>query len=379
VNCGGKQHVFSRYKRLCPASWQAPGHESTVLISSALSMSKQNTAFSGAQSSAKHRSLSVFSGHGEAGAGGLVPYTTTRTGPQLLPDRPGCLSFSQSAARLARMKHHVRTAGRLMSETLGRDEGKYYAVFLTLTYRDAGAWDGTHLTAFFHRVRSWASRKGFRARYVWVAELQKRGAIHYHGVIWLPRGLKIPKADRRGWWVHGSTNVKAVKKNAVGYLMKYVSKGVDGRNFPKGARICGSAGLDAPAADEFHWWRLPRFVREAFPLGSRVLRAPGGGWYRRGGDGQIVHTDWGLHVISKVGNEKFTVLRQGAVRKSCQKYPVSDDVISRYWDVFYDDLHAQKLKPWEQCVDDIRANRFLSEQETDFDVTLPGWYAYQTR
>lgn len=342
-------------------------------------MSGQSNSIRPVLSSGAEWSAPVFLGDREAGAGGLVPYTTTRTG-ELLPDRPGCVSFSQKFSRLARMKHHVRTAGRLMSETLGRLSSRYYAVFLTLTYRDSYAWRGTHLTDFFHRLRSWAGRKAFRVRYVWVAEMQKRGAIHYHAVIWLPRGLKMPKADRRGWWPHGSTNVKAVRKNAVGYLMKYVSKGVGSQDFPKGARICGSAGLDAQASDEFHWWRLPRYVRQSCPMGSRAVRAPGGGWLVRGGDGVIITTDWGLHAISTVGDDRYTVLRQGAERRACPEFQVSDDLIARYWDVFYDNLHAYRLAPWEQVLEDIRKNPFLSEFEAPgVDLSLPGWSGLSVR
>jgi Protein of unknown function (DUF3296). len=35
-------------------------------------------------------------------------------------------------------------------------------------------------------------RRGHKLPYVWVAELQKRGALHYHVLLWLPRGLTLP-------------------------------------------------------------------------------------------------------------------------------------------------------------------------------------------
>lgn len=304
-------------------------------------------------------SADAFDGAGEARAVGLVPYTTTRTVVEL-PAPAGMIVVHHDVARLRRMKHHVRTAGRLTAETMARHGGSFRAVFLTLTYADGSSWSGSHLTAFFHRVRSWSARRGFRVRYVWVAELQKRGAIHYHAVIWLPAGVRLPRADSRGWWPHGMTNTKPVKRNAVGYLMKYVSKGCDSSfDFPKGARICGSAGLDEPAAHEFHWWRLPRYVRQRIVIGERARRAPGGGWLLP--SGEIVESDWGVHMICKVGLKRITVLREGATRKTairCGEYALPplpswrlevirlNQLITDKWVRARAELEASLASPW---------------------------------
>lgn len=165
---------------------------------------------------------------------------------------------------------------------MSRSGAKWRAVFVTLTYRPGVVWKPNHVRSFVDCVRKWGDRQGVKVGYLWVAEMQERGAVHYHAVIWIPSRLQLPRPDRRGWWPHGSTNVQTVKRNAVGYLMKYVSKGVGGGpDLPKGARVCGSGGLDDMARAEFHYWRLPRYVRENIVIGDRCARAVGGGWYSR--------------------------------------------------------------------------------------------------
>lgn len=232
--------------------------------------------------------------------GGLVPYSTTATGPSPAP-LVGAF-FDSDIARLKRMKHHVRTAARLIHETLGRARSSFHMAFITLTYKGGTDWEPEHISKFIKAAREWARRAGFGLRYCWVAELQKRGAVHYHCVFWIPRRVKFPKPDRRGWWPHGYSNTKGVKKSATGYLMKYVSKG-DMGNFPKGCRVCASGGLDKPAADEFHYWRLPRYVRESIALGDRCKRCPGGGWLSRA-TGEIFRTDWRLMGLARVKRGK---------------------------------------------------------------------------
>lgn len=172
-------------------------------------------------------------------------------------------------------------------------------MFVTLTYRPGVEWAPKHIANFLTNVRNWANRQGAAVGYVWVAEMQRRGAVHYHAVVWLPASLRLPRPDKRGWWRHGSTNVQAVKRNATGYLMKYVSKGVGGDDpdLPAGARVCGSGGLDAMARDEFHYWRLPRYVRQNVTIGERCRRVKGGGWASKL-TGEVWRSDWGLYGIA---------------------------------------------------------------------------------
>lgn len=52
------------------------------------------------------------------------------------------------------------------------------------------------ITELLQRIRVWVRRRDHGLRYVWVAELQQRVALHYHLLLWLPRGLTLPEFDR---------------------------------------------------------------------------------------------------------------------------------------------------------------------------------------
>lgn len=110
----------------------------------------------------------------------------------------------------------------------------------TLTYRgDNRAWKPEHISRYLDALRKWhyAKTGSKTVRYAWVAELQDRGVIHYHIVVWLEGGLTPPKGDRpwsrkdraglKLWeppmWPHGMTR-RDKAYCPVAYLMKYVSK-----------------------------------------------------------------------------------------------------------------------------------------------------------
>jgi hypothetical protein len=152
---------------------------------------------------------------------------------------------------------------------------------LMATYRPGVEWQPRHITGLIKNLRMWAKRQGAEiAPYVWVAELQQRGAVHYHILIWLPKRLSLPKPDKQGWWPHGFTG-RAIARNAVGYLAKYASK-IESKTgaFPDGCRIHGAGGLELPRRREKRWWMLPRDVRELTNPIDDMRRMRGG--YRTG-------------------------------------------------------------------------------------------------
>jgi hypothetical protein len=176
------------------------------------------------------------------------------------------------------MRRAIANAGDEIQNCLRLGGMRYRAAMVTATYRHVDAWRGRHVNDLVRHMRQWLARRGHPMRYVWVAELQQRGAVHYHLVVWLPRGLTMPKPDKQGWWTHGSTRIEWARK-PVGYLVKYASKG-DEAEFPRGLRIHGRGGLDEDQRRRVSWWLLPRYVRAVFTeLGERVRRAPGGGWF----------------------------------------------------------------------------------------------------
>ena len=196
------------------------------------------------------------------------------------------------ASRLKKMKKTIVTGARLIQDRLcphGRNSG-YRSAMFTLTYAKVEDWEPGHIRAFLTIVRNHLSRRGVKLRYAWTAELQKRGAVHYHCIIWLPRNLKLPMPDKCGWWPHGRTNSKFARK-AVGYIAKYASKGLDDdTELPKGIRLYGLGGLLHEDRVELRYWRAPLFARIALGLGADIRKMTGGYYCHKSGG--VVASPW---------------------------------------------------------------------------------------
>jgi len=191
----------------------------------------------------------------------------------------------QRDKRLRKMKQNVITSARLHEEEARAGSFRGRWAMLTLTYRDDERWVADQVGKLLNRLRDYASRTGFRARYTWVLELTKRGRPHYHVLVWLPKGRTLPKPDKQGWWQHGLTRIEWAR-NAVGYIAKYASKGddYDFNTLPKGARLSGNGGLSKESRIELRWWKLPRWVRDAWEQVCDVARETGGYRNRSSGD-----------------------------------------------------------------------------------------------
>lgn len=267
--------------------------------------------------------------HVASAASGLVSLPTSRTTPRLpsslhrgeaaaLVDHLGAFVMDQPGRRLASLRCSVGVAARAMAcPTPGSRPLRAWMV--TLTYRGTNAdWRSDHMSKAMQLLRMWCNRQGFRARYVWVAELQQRGTIHYHAVVWLPVGVRCPAFDSRGWWPHGMTNRKTVRSTAVGYLMKYLSKGtdVDSSSFPKGARIYGVGGLDHAGRRLRRWLRLPAFVKGNSSIWGQWDRAVGGGWTSPDGtrfQSEFVATSIAGHrCLLRVAQHPVAIVASGA-------------------------------------------------------------------
>lgn len=203
---------------------------------------------------------------GEASSAGLVSSSTTHPGGFFIP-------FGAAATQLRRhkrLKQCVWNAAHWFE--LYRKAERLRVWFITLTYRTVEDWRANHIRGFFNRASKWARQNEARLRYVWVAELQKRGAIHYHVAFWLPRALAFPKPDKAGWWPHGSTS-REIARSPVGYLMKYASKGDAYDRFPKGARIFGVGGLCSDGRAVGSWLGLPEWAKRLRGVGQVQRRA----------------------------------------------------------------------------------------------------------
>lgn len=208
-----------------------------------------------------------------AGAGrgdvGLVPSKTT--GNQV--SEP-VISFAPSIVaerRVKRLKKSVWASGHLH----GLAENGFRASqcwFVTLTYRPGIEWAPNHISEAIRRFRRWCKRVGVPCRYTWVAELQGRGAVHYHLLAWLPQGRRMPQWDRTygassSFWPHGMTNTQKAL-SGVGYLMKYLSKLGELTRFPKGLRLYGIGGLNETGRNVRSWLNLPEWVKASYGVGE---------------------------------------------------------------------------------------------------------------
>lgn len=239
-------------------------------------------------------------GFGGAERAGLVSTSTSGTSSEIHQIDP-------RAARLHRMKRGVMTSARLHEEETKGKAGsfRYRIAMLTLTYRDESGWFRHHISDLMRHIRNWCKRRGIEYRYVWVAELQKRGAVHYHVLIWLPKGVSLPKPDKQGWWPHGFTKIEWARA-ALGYIAKYASKGEPlAHGFPKGCRISGFGGLTQSSRNERIWWLMPSWVRECSSIEDMPRRAKGGGILLKS-TGEILSSPWlvmftgaGLFIMRK--------------------------------------------------------------------------------
>lgn len=185
------------------------------------------------------------------------------------------LAAFNAERRLRRMRRGVVTGGELHREERG---ASCVAIMVTLTYRPEVHWRRDHISSCLAHWRD--ELRGRKLRYVWVMELTKAGRPHYHVVVWLPIGVRLGKPDQSGAWPYGFSRIE-VARNAVGYLVKYATKGTDGVNLPRGARLFGVGGLSADSRLRRAWVMLPRYQRKRCEPGDRVVRMRGGGWIAR--------------------------------------------------------------------------------------------------
>jgi hypothetical protein len=141
---------------------------------------------------------------------------------------------TQFAQRMARMKNRVWWAVCNVSRETNFDGGRM--VMITLTYRRVDQWRPTQISEWSAYWRDSVGRE-----YVWVAELQERGAMHYHFLSSLPLETRWDKREYDRAWYHGFTYVTDDIRKPM-YIMKYLQKELqkDGHKFPRGARIVGS-------------------------------------------------------------------------------------------------------------------------------------------
>jgi hypothetical protein len=261
-------------------------------------------------------------GEGGVAAGLVLSKTSGNDGQQ----KTGChrekdhldITFNKEETarkRVARLKRNVWFSGRLHgSMSCRRGRRPDVAHFVTLTYVGVNDWQPGHISEALRRYRNYCKRLGVATRYLWVGELQKRGAVHYHLCVWLPHGVRMPKWDNghispsgawcEAFWPHGMTNTQKVKKSAIGYLMKYLQKLNEFHVFPDGMRLYGVGGLESQERAIRGWSNMPEWVKcehgvgEVRRIGGRLMVAD---------TGELLEPVWRCQCIP--GGLRMTLLR----------------------------------------------------------------------
>lgn len=179
----------------------------------------------------------------------------------------------QRRRRLKQQRRKVKALVRI-NQNQARREGKY-AIVMTLTFANDNDFSPKCMRAFTDKFRRWMKRRGYSLQYVWVLERQSR--IHYHLVLWLPRGMRVDFDLLAKWWPWGKTWTENCRNPRAwgAYMAKFDSP--DG-SFRKNTRLYGSGGLDVHAKLEWRRANLPFWLQRILPEGEQARRVRGGGW-----------------------------------------------------------------------------------------------------
>jgi len=215
----------------------------------------------------------------------LMEQSTPRKNLWLMDKETGeLLPFSSGDKRIRRMRRRIGSWTTCVAAEWNKEIN--LKIMITLTYRPAQGWDANHVREFMKHVKKYLGDR--LIAYAWVAEMQKRGAVHYHILIVTKRGKMLPKPDQVGWWTYGSSNIEAAKKP--GYIMKYAQKGTpeDENQFPAGLRLFAVIITSAFIYDEckrliFRSSTLPSWIQTIYIEGGITSAAfprkrKGGGW-----------------------------------------------------------------------------------------------------
>lgn len=132
--------------------------------------------------------------------------------------------------RYNRMRNRIKSWSGLIDGI----EGNKRLVMVGLTYRPGEDWNPNDIREFMSKVKRKLGDK--LLGYAWVSELQERGAIHYHVLMYFKKGTRFPLPDKSGWWKHGSSSVTSAK--SPWYVLSYTKKSYQKNYefFPSGAR-----------------------------------------------------------------------------------------------------------------------------------------------
>lgn len=196
--------------------------------------------------------------------------------------------IDQKAARLSRMNKRVFAWADTMKPVKDKNSG-CQMLMIGLTYKPGVEWKANDIRDFIARLKRKVGQKNIigMAR---VGELQQRGAVHYHIIIVVKKGVRIPKPDKSRLWLHGSSRVEVARSPF--YIVSYTKKKYQKEGiFPKGLRMY-EVWINPEYITMLEKWyfrlsTLPawlkaQIIKDVDNLGAKWDRLVGGGWLYAG-------------------------------------------------------------------------------------------------
>jgi hypothetical protein len=160
-------------------------------------------------------------------------------------------------------------------------------IMISLTYKVGDLFQLRDITNFIKRLK----RLREVLAYTWVMEMQSRGVPHYHLIVAVRKGTRIPKPDKVGLWKKGFTKVE--KARSVWYVATYTGKEYQKVGLPKFFHMYAVWFSERiiENLNSFQKWGIKKSTLPVWLVtildsrldwmveGVAVERSPGGGWW----------------------------------------------------------------------------------------------------
>lgn len=207
---------------------------------------------------------------------------------------------TKEAQKVVNWRRRCKKLTRILNANFSGDD--YY---ITLTYKKEERPDGTgelrkQIRNLLDRLRKIQLRDGNKLKYVWTAEVGKRGATHIHIV-----ANKIDIKKVRDTWIYGFIDVKPLDtsgqyRKLAEYLIKYSEDTEKNIGTMVGNRYNPSRNLKQPVPD--------REVIKSRKRLPETIRVPSG-WYL---DKESVRS--GIHEFTGMEYLSYTLIKLGSDR-----------------------------------------------------------------
>lgn len=152
---------------------------------------------------------------------------------------------TRSAQKQVNLRKSAKECTRLLNANFGTDD-----LYITFTYRVESRPDEMllkkHIRNLLDKLRSHQKKAGGELKYVWTAEMGKRGATHIHMV-----ANQMPVAALRAAWKHGYVHITPLDDTGqyqalAEYLVKYANRTEEAIGHHIGRRYNPSRNLVRP-------------------------------------------------------------------------------------------------------------------------------------